>query len=772
MNVIGTVLEFEHDTEELKDHPGVLGLYQSRARFKKNGKEWETNCPFHHEKTPSCKLYLDHGRWLWRCFGACQRGGSIIDFVMESDHLGLGNAIRKTKAELGENKTTYVSAPTPEGDDKRYVTVSWANYAKAEQNLAASQKAHAWLLDKRGITLDTAKRFHLGYCKTNKYTASNTLRDQGWIIIPSIEHGEIVSIKFRSIVEKQFSRKPRMRTCLFNRGEPSTEHPLVYLVSGDFDTMVLEQAGFKSISLPGDGFTVTEEMARELQVLGHVILAGDNDTSGLDRMQKTQAVLNAPLLQWPNDCKDASDLWMKQNGDIEAFRKLVITLTKEAIKAPVNAVEVDEEDEVPESIPICPPEVVSGGYIGELTRLLTEGTTIPPEFVFQNVTTILGAMVDGKIGFNGHEHIHTRYYSVNVSDLPRSGKGESWKRTGDETAGLLTGMLAERGIRIMDSGIFGSGEFMVGSLSEYAIGIRKGDSTAPANVIARCDEMSEFFEKSKSLGSTLKTKLLSMFENNTVSTGSFKNKEHVVHNLHFSVSGDFTFDGFQKSFAGQGAGGSGLLSRFTYSFNKRSPYRGRWPEMDKIAVLKCLEKIRQCLDRLDDPETETQIEDVDDSLFAYPPKTRFIPAETAGAVKMQEAFLQELDLEDQTLISELPSHFRRYLLMQTVFSDHQTTDETKTELAIKWTRHQLAVRRALWPEDGGREEEQFEHRIRKALAGRKLSLRRLMDWCNVDRAGSGGHEVFLRARDALLKAHRITEAGKNRKGQQMYGLVI
>jgi CHC2 zinc finger len=623
MKAIGTVLEFEHDTEELKDHPGVLGLYLSRARFKKNGKGWETNCPFHPDKTPSCKLYLDHGRWLWRCFGACQRGGSIIDFVMESDHLGLGNAIRKTKAELGENKTTYVSAPTPEGDDKRYVTVSWANYAKAEQNLAASQKAQAWLLDKRGITLDTAKRFHLGYCKTNKYTASNTLRDQGWIIIPSIEHGEIVSIKFRSIVEKQFSRKPGMRTCLFNRGEPSTGHPLVYIVSGDFDTMVLEQAGFKSISLPGDGFTVTEEMAQELQVLGQIILAGDNDTSGLNRMQKTQAVLNAPLLQWPNDCKDASDLWLKHKGDVEGFRKLVERLTKEAMKKPVEV--IDEEDEAPENIPICPPEVVSGGYIGELTRLLTEGTTIPPEFVFQNTSMILGAMVDGKIGFNSHEAIHTRSYSVNVSNLPRSGKGESWVRTGEETTGLLANILAERGLKIMDASLYGSGEFMVGSLSEYAKVIQKDDPTAPVNVIARCDEMAEIFEKSKTLGSTLQTKLLQMFERNSVSTGSFKNKEHAVHNLHFSVSGDFTFDGFQKAFAGQGAGGSGLLSRFTYAYAKRSPYRGRWPVMDNIGVIKVLAQIRECLDRLDDPKIETPVETPDDSLFAYQPKTRFIP---------------------------------------------------------------------------------------------------------------------------------------------------
>lgn len=40
-------------------------------------------CPFHNEKEPSLKLFRDDRGW-W-CFG-CQRGGSVIDFVMEFFH--------------------------------------------------------------------------------------------------------------------------------------------------------------------------------------------------------------------------------------------------------------------------------------------------------------------------------------------------------------------------------------------------------------------------------------------------------------------------------------------------------------------------------------------------------------------------------------------------------------------------------------------------------------------------------------------------------------
>src|SRR5580698_3461222 len=90
--------------DDLKDHPGCLNLYLSRARFKKNGSEYECCCPFHPEKTASCKINQKTGRWLWFCHG-CQRGGSIVDFVMACDFLEEGAAIQTIKKELGDTGT-------------------------------------------------------------------------------------------------------------------------------------------------------------------------------------------------------------------------------------------------------------------------------------------------------------------------------------------------------------------------------------------------------------------------------------------------------------------------------------------------------------------------------------------------------------------------------------------------------------------------------------------------------------------------------------------
>ena len=63
----------------------ILNLYGYRTR---NG---FMCCPFHGEKQPSLKVYRNTGGW--HCYG-CERGGSVIDFVMEHEQCNFQNAVR------------------------------------------------------------------------------------------------------------------------------------------------------------------------------------------------------------------------------------------------------------------------------------------------------------------------------------------------------------------------------------------------------------------------------------------------------------------------------------------------------------------------------------------------------------------------------------------------------------------------------------------------------------------------------------------------------
>lgn len=55
-------------------------------------------CPFHHEKTPSLKVYSEPGRG-WHCFG-CGAGGSVIDFAMLLFNIPFSAAVVRLNADF------------------------------------------------------------------------------------------------------------------------------------------------------------------------------------------------------------------------------------------------------------------------------------------------------------------------------------------------------------------------------------------------------------------------------------------------------------------------------------------------------------------------------------------------------------------------------------------------------------------------------------------------------------------------------------------------
>jgi putative DNA primase/helicase len=400
------------------------------------------------------------------------------------------------------------------------------------------------------------------------------------------------------------------------------------------------------------------------------------------------------------------------------------------------------------TVPVYPTEALDGDYIGELTRLLTNGTSIPPQFTRENVKCILGAIIDGAVGFPGQEDLHTRHYLINVSLHTRTGKGRAWNRTGEYPEGVLHGLLSHCGIKVIDGGLFGSGEYMTKTLCDLE---RNG---CPSHVLARFDEMYEVFEKAKATGSTLESKLLQLYERNSIASGSFKNGEHSLTDTHLSLSGDFVRSKFQETFEGRGSGGSGLLPRCTLSFADKVFHSGDWVARDNIAITKALTAIECAADTL------THLKD------------RLVPEESDAARKMRWEFFDRLrSNEDPRYTPELEAHFKRDLLMRVLFSREARIDAERTQKSVAWTLYQLEVRKELWPEDAGGPVERMEQKVVKALTGKgSLSLARLIDFCHVSRGGSGGREAFNRAMKALTLSQELTVVGKTQRGAPVYAL--
>lgn len=48
-------------------------------------------CPLHNDTNPS--LSIDHSKNIWYCHG-CGRGGDVIDFIIERDHIDFKTAVK------------------------------------------------------------------------------------------------------------------------------------------------------------------------------------------------------------------------------------------------------------------------------------------------------------------------------------------------------------------------------------------------------------------------------------------------------------------------------------------------------------------------------------------------------------------------------------------------------------------------------------------------------------------------------------------------------
>lgn len=73
-------------------------------------------CPFHGEKEPSLKVY--RGSKGWHCFG-CERGGSVIDFVMEHEQCNFQTAVRAIDQALRLGLTDPHEHPAEARDQQR-----------------------------------------------------------------------------------------------------------------------------------------------------------------------------------------------------------------------------------------------------------------------------------------------------------------------------------------------------------------------------------------------------------------------------------------------------------------------------------------------------------------------------------------------------------------------------------------------------------------------------------------------------------------------------
>lgn len=472
---------------------------------------------------------------------------------------------------------------------------------------------------------------------------------------------------------------------------------------------------------------------------------GKMRNAGLDRDGILAALGNFLI----NNCEDGESYWKNEPAKWEALADAAFNKFDAAESAPlINVGGADKK--IDNKIESLNADVLSGDWIGDLAQELYGGTHLPPAFVRSTIKAILGASVDGMVGFPQHTDLHTRHYNFLIAPAD-TGKGESWRRA---TKIGLANYMAKTGLTIGDSGWFSSGEYLVKKFVENAFEDKRS--------VTHFDEMRLLFEKGAGQNSTLNTRMLTLYDSGEISAGSCTNAGGSIKHTSVSITGGFTRESFTSSLGGKGVAGDGFLSRCALSFCNQAQKVGDWGDFDAEKINTLQTKMLQRWEQINS---------------TYKPGMVFVPKETAGATALRQEFNKWLDTEmaadaevGDHFCGRLDAHFKRDLLLRTIFSEHpDTISEVSVKKSMEWAKYELSLRRELWPADEASPVARMCVQIARAFKKRERNTKTaVIDFCNVRRDGKQAE--FGQAWKAMLSNGELVVIGKSRKKTDIFML--
>ena len=154
----------DEDINKVREATDIVALLSERVPLRQRGREYWCCCPFHNEKTPSCKI--DPSTQLWHCFG-CGEGGDAFGFVMKADDLSFPDAIRylADRAHVDIHETGATRMPQSRKARLRKVCEATDEFYHAQLMRGKSKEAAAArsYLSGRNFGGDVPKKWHLGF---------------------------------------------------------------------------------------------------------------------------------------------------------------------------------------------------------------------------------------------------------------------------------------------------------------------------------------------------------------------------------------------------------------------------------------------------------------------------------------------------------------------------------------------------------------------------------------------------------------------------------
>jgi len=309
----------DSEIERLKGEVSLVRLVEARGiELKRHGADLMGLCPFHDDREPS--LVISPKKNLWHCLGACQAGGTVIDWVMRAEGVSFRHAVELLREgrpalaarEGAVKRSTIRALPAPvalDADDQALLDQVVGYY---HETLKASPEALAYLKSRGLAHPELVDTFRLGFAnrtlglrlpdkrrkegaqirerleKLGLYRASGHEHFNGSLVIPVFdEQGHVTEIYGRKINEALRAGTPRhLYLPGAHRGvwnvEALQSSKEIILTEALIDALTFWCAGFRNVtsSYGVEGFTDDHLAAFKRYGTERVLIAYDRDEAG------------------------------------------------------------------------------------------------------------------------------------------------------------------------------------------------------------------------------------------------------------------------------------------------------------------------------------------------------------------------------------------------------------------------------------------------------------------------------------------------------------
>jgi DNA primase len=298
--------------DQLRESADIVAVVGEHLTLRKTGRNYVGLCPFHGEKTPSFNVSREKGTYY--CFG-CKRGGDVIDFVMEIERVPFAEAVERLAGRFGVHLPP-ASADARRRKDERDQLTAVLEAAQAIFTRQLADDRPRAFLERRGVSLELAADFGLGYAKGEWRALSDELRrrfaervlvaagvvveGEGgrlWdrfrdrVTIPIRNpRGAMIAFGGRTLGDDQAKYLNSPETSLFSKsrvlfaleraGRAFAQAGRAIVVEGYFDCIALHHAGFAE-TVATLGTALSEQHAHELaRRVAEVVVCYDGDDAG------------------------------------------------------------------------------------------------------------------------------------------------------------------------------------------------------------------------------------------------------------------------------------------------------------------------------------------------------------------------------------------------------------------------------------------------------------------------------------------------------------